>query len=362
MKTWIMLLFLLTTLIKSSVFAAVVKNNVPKLDHVFIIMMENHSFDQIIGNANTPFINAWAHTANLATNYYGVGHPSLTNYLEVVGGSNFGIVNDHAPDWYGRTPSSHLNEPITKQGRDIATPGATAPFGITIPAAPFVGKTIANQLADIGKRWKTYQEDLPVVGAEYVNYSDGDYSNLDKVSNVQALYAVKHNPFVYFENIQDSNNPDSSLKNTVGFKGLNGLYADLRSGDVPDFSFIAPNQCHDMHGIGNGSHLCQYNSATLMKMSDAALENLVSSIKNSSVWKKGNNVVIAIFDENNFSKKPNRVVSIVDTSYGIHGIQSNMPYSHFSLLKTLEAGFGLSCLNHACDAEVNLMTDMFARH
>ena len=49
--------------------------------------------------------------------------------------------------------------------------------------------------------------------------------------------------------------------------------------------------------------------------------------------------------------------------FGTHGVGSNTPYSHFSLLKTLEAGFGLPCLNHACDANVNVnvnvMTDMF---
>ena len=52
---------------------------------------------------NAPFINSYASTANLATNYYGVGHPSLTNYLEVVGGSNFGVINDFSPDWHNTT-------------------------------------------------------------------------------------------------------------------------------------------------------------------------------------------------------------------------------------------------------------------
>lgn len=69
--------------------------NIPHLDHVFLIVMENHSLKEIIGNSNTPFINQLTRSSNLAINYYAIGHPSLTNYLELVSGSNFGIVNDN---------------------------------------------------------------------------------------------------------------------------------------------------------------------------------------------------------------------------------------------------------------------------
>ena len=51
---------------------------------------------------------------------------------------------------------------------------------------------------------------------------------------------------------------------------------------------------------------------------------------------------------------------IVDTNYGVHGAQSTQMYTHFSLLKSLEGGFGLPCLNHACDANVSVMSDLFA--
>src|SRR6202158_303213 len=76
-----------------------VPEGIPRLDHVFVIMMENHGYSQIMNNPNAPFINELAHSANLATNYFGIGHPSLTNYLEVVGGSNFGVQSDHNADW-----------------------------------------------------------------------------------------------------------------------------------------------------------------------------------------------------------------------------------------------------------------------
>src|ERR1022692_3305619 len=69
------------------------------LDHVFFIMMENQTSTDILGNLNAPFINAYAQLANQATNYFAVGHPSAPNYLELVGGSNFGVSNDYWPNW-----------------------------------------------------------------------------------------------------------------------------------------------------------------------------------------------------------------------------------------------------------------------
>jgi phosphatidylinositol-3-phosphatase len=69
------------------------------------------------------------------------------------------------------------------------------------------------------------------------------------------------------------------------------------------------------------------------------------------------------WDENDYSLAPNvnQVLVIVDTNYGRHGVQSSTLYNHFSLLKTLEGGFGLPCLNHACDGNVEAMSDLFGR-
>src|ERR1700739_2355328 len=74
---------------------------IPRLDHVFLIMMENHGYQQVFGNPNEPYLNSLIASGkvNLATNYFAVGHPSLTNYLEIVGGSNFGVRSDNAPAW-----------------------------------------------------------------------------------------------------------------------------------------------------------------------------------------------------------------------------------------------------------------------
>ena len=74
-----------------------VPEGIPRLDHVFVIMMENHGYSQNVNNPNAPFINQYVKSVNLATHYFAIGHPSLTNYLEIVGGSNFGVLTDSDP-------------------------------------------------------------------------------------------------------------------------------------------------------------------------------------------------------------------------------------------------------------------------
>src|ERR1700675_3185356 len=124
-----------------------VPKGIPHLDRVFLIMMENHGYRQILNNPNARFINKYAKTANLATNYFAVAHPSLTNYLEVVGGSNFGVHSDNNPLWHSTscatnlasgtvntdTPASPAISPIWGGGPDAATPLLDCTNEVTVP-------------------------------------------------------------------------------------------------------------------------------------------------------------------------------------------------------------------------------------
>src|SRR5215472_8117208 len=173
MKKTVTILGLLGTALLGTMFAGEgpVPKGVPRLDHVFVIMMENHGYSQIVGNRAAPFANQYAKSANSATNYFAIGHPSSTNYLEVVGGSNFGVRSDNGPDWHnpnctpniippGYTttdfPASPNVCPIAGEGIDAATPPidttnecpSTSPCppglididGSGLQAAPTVGK------------------------------------------------------------------------------------------------------------------------------------------------------------------------------------------------------------------------------
>ena len=85
----------------------------------------------------------------------------------------------------------------------------------------------------------------------------------------------------------------------------------------------------------------------------------MSGIKASKAWRHGRNAIVLLWDENDYSNAANRVVFLVETNYAANGAVSATAYDHFSLLRTLEAGFGLPCLNHACDATSLVMNDVF---
>jgi len=421
---------------------------IPRLDHVFVIMMENHSFQQVINNPAMPFINGLIanRKVNLATNYFAIGHPSLTNYLEIVGGSNFGVRSDNSPDWHNHSCQPNLQTgipsadnaggnapyaidtanicPIAGRGTDAVTEAVDFWNEVNPPVFNFlanidgvksipaesniVGKTIGDQLVRAGLSWKTYQENLPLSGADSIDNSNGTASNLTTFdanaplsatnlppltsASIVAAYAVKHNPFAYFQNVQEGTSADNSLRNTVGFEGPRGLYTDLASGNVPSLSYIVPDQCDDQHGRGNGDAFCQFDQGTaafqgntdgtqlglnpgLSAQADVTLDKIVSSIKASRTWRDGYNAIVIVWDENDYSglatapqpntvfptQNQNVVVLTVETSgrYNESGIRSATFYTSFSLLKSIEAGFRLQCLNHACDKDVKVMSELF---
>jgi len=96
-----------------------------------------------------------------------------------------------------------------------------------------------------------------------------------------------------------------------------------------------------------------------IQQGDAEVAKLVNGIKASKAWKQGRNVIVLVWDENDYSNAANRVVFLVETNDGPNNAVSSVPYDHFSLLRTLEAGFGLPCLNHACDDTSLVMNDVF---
>src|SRR5438874_13497761 len=117
-----------------------IPRGIPHLDHVFVIMMENHSYSQIINNPNAPFANHYAKSANAANNYFAIAHPSLTNYLEVVGGSNFGVLTDNSPDWHNASCVTNLASGI---------PGTDNPPSPSICPIAGTGKDCETQAVDL---------------------------------------------------------------------------------------------------------------------------------------------------------------------------------------------------------------------
>ena len=317
---------------------------VPHYQHIVEIMMENTSYGTIIGNSLAPNINALANQYGLATNYFGVTHPSEPNYVANIGGSYFGIQDDNQ---FYCTPALAATDPNCA--------GTTVNHTVS-------AQSLADQLTAAGKTWKGYFQSLPYVDPSHVVSSgpaaNGPYT-FKWPSNTNALYASKHNPFINFTGTQGALSqmvPDTQL----------GL--DLLTGDLPNYSLVVPDQCHDMHGTGGCS-----DTSALIQAGDQYVGTTVSEVMASPTWKEGNNAIVITWDEDDFSDtgQPGtgccgadpgggHVVTIVITNHGSGHVTDSTAYNHYSLLRTFEAAFGLPCLAHACDSVVPTMAPLFA--
>jgi len=294
--------------------------------HVFVIMMENTGFNTLIGNPNAPFTNYLAATAGLASNYFGVAHPSQPNYIAATSGSTNGVTGDG---------------------------------NVTIDV-----QNIVDQLESHQKSWKAYMQSFSLCN-----------SNLLATSCGNQLYERKHNPFVSYQDVQSS---PSRLDNIVDFSQL---ATDLANDTVPDYSWISPDQCHDMHGRGGGgaSDSCDFSQVQpLIAAGDLFLSQTVSSIVNSKAW-RGNSVIFIMWDESDFTGSGpsgfgdtsgccdanpggGHVVSLV-YSRDVHRARTSKDaFNHFSMLATIQDAWHLGCLGFTCDTKnVKPMTDLVRR-
>ena len=346
------------------------RDAVPALDHVFVIVLENHnSFTSfgangILDNPQAPHIQALAKKYNFAANYNAVWHPSLPNYVAMITG-----------DWIGTdiVATGHTYPPGSTVGisdddsPSVATDEPAPPANTSIHRWRVNLPSLAGQLTNAGKDWRAYLQNIPAAGTSIANWP-GD-------SNTAKLYAVKHNPFPYVAEVQDD--PVQFAKQVP----LEQLFSDLGARTAPAFSYIVPDQCRDMHGIGNVLAPCGGVNDTDdvdVRRGDDETFWLVNAITGSPLWKQGRNALFVVFDEGNgpltcptynpdtgtdvvagtLLPGPNcynpgnfndKVVMIVITNYGKHGLVDDHFYDHYSLLKTIEAGFDLPFLGHARD-------------
>jgi hypothetical protein len=343
------------------------QNRGPEPKHIFVIMMENHGFSQIIGNtADAPFINQLAAHANVATNYFGVTHPSLTNYLSAISGSFQGIWDDcKAGSDVFCAPEEFIPGSGDGTAGDYLTDAQIASASAT--AHLFSGANIVDQLDARGLSWRAYMQTMPEVGSQ-VEY----WPVIDTPTGpvTVKLYAQKHNPFMYFSDI---NYPGSArLVNIVPFK-FKRFAADLRSRHVPNLVWISPDQCNDMHGISAstasliGNPNCGFPDSGLdhgaIQLGDAFLKKAVRAITHSRTWRTEASSLVIVWDEDDYSgidgccgspTGKNGVVLggasaplLVINSNG-RGESTAVAANHYSLLATIEHLWQLPCLANAC--------------
>jgi hypothetical protein len=326
--------------------ASTTNSAIPRYQHIVEIMMENTSYSTIIGNPLAPNLNALASEYGLATNYWGVTHPSEPNYVANVGGSFFGIQDDNQ---FYCTPDLASTDPNCA--------GTTVDHTVT-------AQSLAGQLTAAGLTWRGYFQSVPPVPPTGVIKTGPDANGpytFKSPSNSVALYASKHNPFVNFTDSQDA------LANMVPDTQLS---TDLAAGHLADYSLIVPDQCHDMHGTGGCG-----DTNGLISAGDSYVRDTVRAIMASKVWQEGRNAIVITRDEDDFFDEGQpgtgccgadpgggHVVTIVITNKVNHyPITDNTPYNHYSLLLSIEDAFRLPCLEHACDAAAGVrpMTPLF---
>ena len=288
----------------------------PQYDHVFLIVMENQNFNQVIGNNFAPILNALAQDYGLATNYTGVADPSEPNYVAMLGGDTFGINSDDPYFFPGQTANAD---------------------------------NLMSQLDRAGKTWRGYFQSMPYPG--YRGYCFPDKCNGIPDSDTQ--YVAKHNGIVNFANMQTPSELGKMFP-------LGQLSTDLAAGTVPNFSYIIPNECNDMHGAppwcvdSDGTGTLQ--QSFLIAQGDKFVGNVVNQITSSSTWQSGNNAIVVTWDEGNTANS--QIVTIVIANHGPRGVTDKTSFNHFSLLASLQQTFGLGCLLNSCTA--NPMTNLFA--
>ena len=296
---------------------------VPRYAHIFVIVEENKNDTQIIGSTNAPNLTRLARTYGNATAFFAETHPSEPNYVALIGGYTYGI-NDDDP-FFCKPGSSPTVCP------QVAKPGYV---DHTIDAP-----SLATQLQSAGLSWKNYNESIPAPG-----------SLIPKTT----LYGSKHSGFINYKSVQID---PHRAQHIVGF---GQFYADLRDGHMPAFALVIPNLCDEMHGSDASSVPadCHYDPiGALIRRGDRETGTIVRQIMASSAWRaKANAAIVITWDEddsgshagccgNNPADPANRggghIATIVITNHGPRHLSDPTPYSHYSLLRTIDDAFGI---------------------
>jgi len=259
---------------------------IPDFEHIVWILFENKEFGSVIGKSSMPYYNQLAREYTLLTQYYAVRHPSLPNYIALIGGDTFGI-DRNCKDCFVDEPS------------------------------------LPDLIEDSGRTWKTYQEDMP--SPCYL----GDKKD----------YVQKHNPFVYFDNIRLD-----AARCTRSVVPLTALQTDIETDSLPNFLFIKPNLCNDSHdcSLKVSDAWLKDLLAQLVPALDATGDSYVIFM----LFEEGQSdrSCCGLPEE-----AGGRVPVVIYSPLVKNGFEDDTQYTHYSLLKTISQAWGLPYLGHAAE-------------
>ena len=266
---------------------------VPDFEHIVVIVFENKESGLIVGNPAMPVFNRFAQDYTLLTQHYAVSHPSLPNYLAMLGGNTFGITSDCEKCF------------------------------VDAPSLP-------DLVEASGRTWRTYQEDMPspcFIGSK-------------------GNYAQKHNPFIYFTPIRTD-----AARCEQDIRPFSDLSTDLAAGALPNFVFITPNLCNDAHDcpIDVADKWLDHLMSSLLPALDGTGKPYLVIL----TWDEGNGKHSCC----GLPPEAGGTVATVLVSPQVkNGFQDDTQYTHYSLLKTIAEAWGLPYLGLAADPNNALIT------
>lgn len=269
---------------------------VPDFSHIVIIVFENNEYETVVDSPLMPYFNLLTSSFTLLNQHYATTHPGLPNYISMIGGDTFGITDEC----------------------ELADCTVNAP-------------SLPDLIEESGRTWKTYQDDMP----QPCYFSD------------TLRYTRKHNPFIFFEPIRL--NTERCSRTVVP---LTQLDADIAANAIPNFIFITPDICYSTHEC-------------TMDLADGWLKDTVEKLHPVLDATGEPYLIIVTWDEGQSEgsccslaeKAGGRVATLLISPQVKSNFLDVTPYSHYSILKTISAAWGLPYLGHAADAETNLIVN-----
>jgi hypothetical protein len=338
--------------------------SLPAVKHVFVIVLENESATTTFGSSSpAPYLaKTLVAQGAFIPNYYGIGHASLDNYIAIISGQ--------APNPTTQSDCQTFSEftvtaPATSDGQAVGS-------GCVYPASV---QTLPGQLDAAGLTWRAYMDtmgDDPAREAGACGHPAIGTADQTQAATAADQYATRHDPFVYFHSIIDS---DAYCKAHV--VPLTDLSGDLSSyASTPSFSFISPSLCNDGHDAP-----CANGQPGGLAQANTFLSSVIPQIEASAAYKKDGLIAI-IFDESEGSdaaaccNEPTgpkvtqpgrtgpgggRTGAVLLSPFITPGTVTQTAYNHYGLLRSLEDIFGLSHLGFAGQAGLTAFgSDLFA--
>jgi phosphatidylinositol-3-phosphatase len=303
------------------------------IQHVVVVMMENLSYNQVVGSANAPFQTSLASQCGVAPDAFGATHTSAANYLAVSAGE---------------------------------FPPSSPPGCGSVKACADSSSNLYNQLTTAGLTWGGFMEAMP-------SACDPTSSGVNSQSHDE--YSIGHDPIIYYTDI-----PAAQCKaNDVGVSNLTAqsgaFWNDLQNQTLPSFSWVTPDTSDDNEAAGS--------AVAAEQAGDTFLQNFIGTVQQSNSYQAGNTLVLIAYDEGSGTDKTvgedctNQSRDLpVTNGISAHQDSCHVPlfvvypytpagasdatfFDHYSITKAVEDLFGLPYLAHAGDAQTNSLVGHF---